>query len=94
MPIYNIFFGIICFLIYREETNQSKNLLQNQIVDDDKTYNYIINNQWDIEQYNLIDMFVIVTIKLQNDHTSPNIRFSTVISAPKKKNCKIKKTYT
>lgn len=94
MPIYNIFFGIICFLIYREETNNSKHLLQIQIVDDDIMYNYIIHNQWDTEQYNLIDMFVIATVKLQNDHTSPNIRFSTVISAPKKKNCKIKKTYT
>lgn len=84
MLIYNIFFGIICFLIYREETNQSKNLLQIQI-DYDKTYNYIINNEWDIKQYNIIDRFIIATVKLQNDHTSPHIQFSTVISVPKKK---------
>ena len=62
-------------------------MLQIQI-DDDKTYKYIINNEWDIKQYDLIDMFVIATVKMQNDHTSPNIRFSTVIRAPKKKNAK------
>lgn len=70
---------LVC-LFYREQTNQ--NVVQIKI--GNKTYNYITNNALDADEFNLIDIFIIATVKMQNDHTQ-HIQFSTVISAHKKK---------
>lgn len=69
------------FLVYyREQTNQ--NIVQIKI--DNKTYNFVTYNTLDADEFNLIDILIIASIKMQNDHTQ-HIKFSTVISAHKKK---------
>jgi len=68
-------------LFYREQTNQ--NILQIKM--DNTTYNYYTtSNALDAEEFNFVDIFIIATVNIQNENTQ-HIRFSTVISAPKKK---------
>lgn len=42
------------------------------------------NSNWDKDEFSVIDSLIIATVKIQNDNTS-NIKFSTVVNAPKKK---------
>lgn len=69
------------FLIFfREDINQNKNLIHINI--DNNVYTYNIYNKWDDNQFEIVDVLLLATIKLQNDHTR-HIKFSTVIIALK-----------
>lgn len=70
----------LVYLFYREQTNQ--NVVQIKI--DNKTYNYVTYNTLDADEFNFINIFIIASIKMQNDHTQ-HLKCSTVISAHKKK---------
>ncbi|KAF0710032.1 Uncharacterized protein FWK35_00032967, partial [Aphis craccivora] len=58
-----------------EEINQHTNLVQIN-TDDDNVYTFTIKNLWDNNTFEIIDVLIIATIKIQNDHTE-NIKFST-----------------
>lgn len=80
MPIHNIFIVYVSYF-FREEINQHTNLVQIN-TDDDNVYTFTIKNLWDNNTFEIIDVLIIATIKIQNDHTE-NIKFSTVIIALK-----------
>jgi len=80
LPIHNIFIVYVSYF-FREEINQYTNLVQIN-TDDDNVYTFTSKNLWDDNNFEIIDVLIIATIKIQNDHTE-NIKFSTVIIALK-----------